>query len=297
MKSHAFTLIELLVVIAIIAILAAILFPVFAQAKLSAKQATSVSNVKQIGTAALMYSNDWDDHFLPFLWYQDGSYYQDQNGWEFNPQPNTPLRTMPELLDPYTKNSKIWLDPGASVTAQDLSNSDWLGGPVPSSVKVISNYVWLSYWPWILVPGPDNVPKYQGFPIYSNPISEVWSGIAEDIQQYGGNAVDMNQAIEPADSVWLEPGIIATDFSVTNSSTTYGSGYVFGDSPCDGTDPNCDGGAPPDPAYNKINPYRRGGIYGFSDSHAKYLQTKTFWYNQSGAYSGQIADNFMRTGG
>ena len=60
----AFTLIELLVVIAIIAILAAILFPVFAQAKLAAKKASSISNNKQLGLAEIMYSADNDDYFV-----------------------------------------------------------------------------------------------------------------------------------------------------------------------------------------------------------------------------------------
>jgi prepilin-type N-terminal cleavage/methylation domain-containing protein/prepilin-type processing-associated H-X9-DG protein len=59
----AFTLIELLVVIAIIAILAAILFPVFAQARAKARQATAVSNLKQIGNAVLMYLQDNDEMF------------------------------------------------------------------------------------------------------------------------------------------------------------------------------------------------------------------------------------------
>jgi prepilin-type N-terminal cleavage/methylation domain-containing protein/prepilin-type processing-associated H-X9-DG protein len=59
-KKHGFTLIELLVVIAIIAILAAILFPVFAKAREKARQATCQSNLKQIGTAFAMYLQDYD---------------------------------------------------------------------------------------------------------------------------------------------------------------------------------------------------------------------------------------------
>ena len=61
----AFTLIELLVVIAIIAILAAILFPVFAQARESARQTTCLSNLKQISLAGMMYLQDYDETFVP----------------------------------------------------------------------------------------------------------------------------------------------------------------------------------------------------------------------------------------
>ena len=60
---RAFTLIELLVVIAIIAILAAILFPVFAQAKVAAKKAAAISNQKQISLALIMYMADYDDYY------------------------------------------------------------------------------------------------------------------------------------------------------------------------------------------------------------------------------------------
>src|SRR5438132_4694500 len=66
-RRHAgFTLIELLVVIAIIAILAAILFPVFAQARDKARQASCISNMKQISHAMQMYGQDYDETLFPY---------------------------------------------------------------------------------------------------------------------------------------------------------------------------------------------------------------------------------------
>lgn len=70
--SRAFTLIELLVIIVIIAILEVILFPVFAQARDKARQAACLSNLKQIGLAAMQYTQDYDET-MPHLYYVKNS--------------------------------------------------------------------------------------------------------------------------------------------------------------------------------------------------------------------------------
>ncbi len=77
MKRTGFTLIELLVVVAIIAILSAILFPVFAQAREKARSVSCLSNVRQIGAAYMMYASDYDG-FLPLTLDSPGSSWTDQ---------------------------------------------------------------------------------------------------------------------------------------------------------------------------------------------------------------------------
>lgn len=85
---RAFTLIELLVVIAIIAILAAILFPVFAQAKEAAKKTTCLAHSKEMGTAITMYLNDYDDTYLKGYYYElDGPTAGRRVQWAYTLQP------------------------------------------------------------------------------------------------------------------------------------------------------------------------------------------------------------------
>ena len=99
---RAFTLIELLVVIAIIAILAAILFPVFAQAKLAAKKTVSISNMKQVALATQLYIGDYDDVTMPLRWF---------NPFDMSIPSSNGFYFYPVLLQPYTKNVQLFLDP------------------------------------------------------------------------------------------------------------------------------------------------------------------------------------------
>jgi len=107
---RAFTLIELLVVIAIIAILAAILFPVFAQAKMAAKKSADLSNMKQIGMATQLYLQDNDDTYAQAYWYKDdlgdtGGYVQ----WTGSHHP-------------YIKNKDMFISPGDPSRGLDPTN-------------------------------------------------------------------------------------------------------------------------------------------------------------------------------
>jgi len=109
-KRGGFTLIELLVVIAIIAILAAILFPVFAQAKLAAKRSASLSNLKQIALGEIMYQSDFDDYFvLSAQDYADSSCPLSGNCLD---NLASPTLLWPDLLIPYIKTLTIFIDPG-----------------------------------------------------------------------------------------------------------------------------------------------------------------------------------------
>ena len=100
----AFTLIELLVVIAIIAILAAILFPVFAQAREKARQTACLSNTKQVGTALMVYAQDYDETF------PGAGYAYD---WRFSINDLRNPKWM-DVLQPYVKNDAVFNCPSDS---------------------------------------------------------------------------------------------------------------------------------------------------------------------------------------
>jgi prepilin-type N-terminal cleavage/methylation domain-containing protein/prepilin-type processing-associated H-X9-DG protein len=119
-KRTGFTLIELLVVIAIIAILAAILFPVFARARENARRASCQSNLKQIGLGLMQYSQDYDEKLVPMWNYTGGA-------------GTPPLIWWQDLVQPYVKSTQLFICPSHATRfpySYGRGNSV-AGGPLP----------------------------------------------------------------------------------------------------------------------------------------------------------------------
>ena len=190
-----FTLVELLVVIAIIAILAAILFPVFAQAREQARTASCLSNFKQIGLSVKMYSSDYDEKFPmgtysgPRNWEVNpdldplagGPCYDQNTDWKgFDPKDGGPVyagcsyggefyRTLMSVqCGPYIKNKQIWYCP-----------SDKFRSPNPANITHgLQSYQWFPNWvynTWCSAPGPFPCVKYSDgtHDLNSDPPSEL----------------------------------------------------------------------------------------------------------------------------
>ena len=118
---RGFTLIELLVVIAIIAILAAILFPVFARAREKARQTACLNNVKQLSLAVMQYVQDYDE-VLPASYYPGNP--ADSNAWY-------------EKIQPYVKNTQVQVCPSERSRAIGYGwNYDFIGYGSSTSIRV-----------------------------------------------------------------------------------------------------------------------------------------------------------------
>ncbi|HEY0866952.1 MAG TPA: prepilin-type N-terminal cleavage/methylation domain-containing protein [Fimbriimonas sp.] len=231
MKNRAFTLIELLVVIAIIAILAAILFPVFAQAKVAAKKTSSLSNVKQLALANVMYAGDSDDLFPDqnrdvngFPWWTAGS----ENPCNVDGVDDTDTangggckkgfmssgahQNWGRLIFPYVKSLALYETAAAKI-----------GGNVPWS--------------------------------YSN-----WAGAGNASYAYNGVVLGKsNTQISDIAAVIVLQGKIGTGREALVQPTQWSNSFGDSSPACNGADINWMG-----------NTFDRGDNYGFADGHAAY---------------------------
>lgn len=185
MKRKGFTLIELLVVIAIIAILAAILFPVFAQAREKARQTACLSNLKQLATGGMLYSQDYDEKFFAYanetanpayLWNAGFEVYMKNKQVQFCPdatQMNKPLPgfsapwggvngawgpAFPDYVGSYTMNGYLYYGDVPHPVSPNGSNltpfcATQLSAVVsPAKTGWFGDGVWVDAWPRTLVP-------------------------------------------------------------------------------------------------------------------------------------------------
>ena len=184
-KNHnGFTLIELLVVIAIIAILAAILFPVFARARENARRSSCQSNLKQIGLGLIQYSQDYDE-MLPNAWFGNGGY------GDSDPTANGGLGRYKwmDAIQPYIKSTQLFTCP---------SNSSGL------TAGATGNYVPYRQLGTPGYPGPGN----QNYGSYAMN-SAYWGGGGGNTLRGPGNgnpSMSMARVDEPSTTIWVGDG-------------------------------------------------------------------------------------------
>ena len=238
-RSHrAFTLIELLVVIAIIAILAAILFPVFAQAKLAAKKTNDLSQLKQLGLASLMYSNDFDDQAMAFPY--AGTWSTSCPGCGSNT-----VFTHGEMgpwwsdrLQPYVKNKGIFADPVDQDTLY-LDAGYWKPGATSYGDTNTSDFYRVTYTFNEFVAHEDSNPLTPGSASMTNIAlpgdtvllgpSDNWFNRSSCQTNGSGTTVDLDWDISQGNWGYELFGASALGASLTNGGFTQGANFAYTD--------------------------------------------------------------------
>jgi len=243
MTRKAFTLIELLVVIAIIAILAAILFPVFAQAKLAAKKTNDLSQNKQNALASLMYSNDTDDVAMAFPY--AGTWSTSCPGCGSNT-----VFTHGEMglwwsdrLMPYVKNRGIFANPSNTDTLY-VDKGYWKPGATSATDTVTTDFYRVTYtYNQFVSHGDDNplTPGTASFTSIPQPADTVLLGPSDN--WFSRSSCQPNSSGTSVDFDW--------------DVSTGGFGYELWGADADGS--NMQNGG-----------FNGGANFAFVDGHAKF---------------------------
>ncbi|MDR3691850.1 MAG: prepilin-type N-terminal cleavage/methylation domain-containing protein [Fimbriimonas sp.] len=253
----AFTLIELLVVIAIIAILASILFPVFAQAKAAAKKTTGLSNVKQQLLGLMMYANDADDKLIcqwPFSGYP---------AWNGPGQAFNGDHTFHPFINPYIKNQGIWKDPGAGSEVYVSQNVYGTSDPFGSNPSLTGGYsmgYMMNESGW----SDNNFSNLNNFlgsginmGVLTHPAEQIILMEAAGLPEWVGNGYQIGYTTDGGLSTITQPSNPNTTLKWTNFYNV----------------PGCDWGSA---GFPLVEPYRYGppgNTVGFFDGHVKFAIT------------------------
>ena len=238
-----FTLIELLVVIAIIAILAAILFPVFAQAREKARGAQCTSNMKQIMTAVKMYTQDYDELSPWYVW--------------TGPNAGVYLTWM-DQVNPYIKNTQAFMCPSAQKATSAYTTG--CAGRTVASAYTFPGWIHYNYWGWPInnkppATGSTTVPMFSGFPVPNTGLCTA--------AHHECKSTEFTDS--PAESAYLVEGYYITYFPTT--------GTAFGSA--------CTTGLTFNPYNRNFFRHNDGQNVAYSDGHVKWIAAERFLKDNS----------------
>ncbi|MGQ9737956.1 MAG: DUF1559 family PulG-like putative transporter [Armatimonadota bacterium] len=274
MRVRGFTLIELLVVIAIIAILAAILFPVFAQAREKARATACLSNMKQLALGIQMYAQDYDEVYV-------GSYVY-ANGWG-----QCPMFVWQDLIYPYIKNRQIFGCPSRAQQVFVRDNGRLNCAPVAALYgTAVGHELGTSANPWTLGyfynEAYNNQNQFCSRCDCNSGLNCYHGMVHQSVLSPYGGAIDVGVAMaaveEPATTIALSDAALWCDRSFTEVDLVaiyvhpvdedveydvYGNPYLWG----------CYIGGQKEGNVDKR--HNRGANHAFADGHVKYMRQTT----------------------